>query len=159
MQISRRVLLGASALLPLGLAACVGQDAATIGQQVVTDVRLIANGLAAELPAISTLTGVDAATLADINAKVAEALAAAQQVVAGMAQSAAQPLVQQIGSDVAAVLAALGGVTSIPTNVQQIIAAVEALLPVVMAAVGLFAARKATRMTPAQARVVLAGVR
>jgi len=157
MNTRRAFLAGTAGLSAAALAACATgttNQVVTIAQQVVDDAGLIANGIAAEVGPLQTL-GVTLTpdTLTKINAGVT----AAKNLVAGMAANVALPLVQQIVADVNAVVAAVGAAgATVPSSVQNVIGAAEALLPLVELAVGLVVAPKVGRMSPAQARRVLA---
>ena len=151
---NRRTLLTTLALAPL--AACGTLTPST----VATDATTIVNGLAAIEPTIVGLAGIPAATAAKIAADLALAqslLPSLSGIVASFSTptTALQTIVTAVndilGLATTAPLAAL-----IPANVETILQAAAALLPVVEAAAGLSSASAtAPTMTPDAARVVL----
>ena len=153
MMMSRRALLGASALvLPFGLAACQ-ESLTTVPSTAVTDLNLMSQALTAQLPLLQA-DGVDAATIAKVQAQVTAIAGQVATVTITMLEAEAQPVVNQVATDVGAVETALGNIT-LPAAVQKVIAAVEALIPVVQVAVGIAVAAGAQTMAPEDARQVL----
>lgn len=157
MNITRRAALMGSIVLPLGVAACAGKTAAQVGQTVVSDVQLIGNALSASLPALAVVSGLSASAVSSIQAAIGQIGTIGQQIVAGMTVAQGQPLVQQIETDFGTVLGIVSGLP-LPGGISQVIAAVQILLPVVEAAVGMAVAAGAPAgaMTPAKARLILA---
>jgi hypothetical protein len=153
----RRTILSIAALAPL--AACAGQTPSQIAAEVVSDAGLIASGFTAEMPLITALTGVPAATLATFSGYLSSAIAVAKSVSADLTVTAAVPLVQQIGTYVSdalalATTAPLNGL--LPPGVLPVLEAASALLPVLEAAVGMAGASTAPAlMAPDVARATL----
>ena len=101
-MITRRTL---AALLPAAaLTACAGQTTAQLAQTVVTDAGLVANALTNVLP---NLQGVPPGVADKVASYAQQAVGAAQSLVATMTQAQAQPVIQQIQTDVKAVAAAV----------------------------------------------------
>ena len=156
----RPVLTGAALLT---LAACAHPVTAPSVQasaaQLASDVQLIDNGLSAVLPSVARVANVPPATVARINADLAKIQADAAQVQADVTATSAVPtgVVQEIASvvtDVATVvLPAVPGAAPFVPVVQ----AANALVPVLLNAIGSPAAGAAPVMSPSAARLVLAG--
>ena len=128
--------------------------------QAAKDVALIT----AELPAIANvvenLTKTDAATKAKIAANLVLAQNAAKQVADSTSTAGAQPYVMAFETSVNAILAAAGGITSIPEPYLSIVQAVSVLLPIIEAAINpsLVAINMPVNtLTPDQARLILKG--
>jgi hypothetical protein len=139
------------------LTACGAVTAQAIAQQTVTDLTLIDNGLTALGPLLTT-SGVPAAALATAQKDItlADAFANAAKVATTTAE--AQGPVQQAETYLNAAFGALSTVT-LPPAPQKIVTALNVLLPVVEAAVGIVTnAVGASPETPDEARAVLAGV-
>jgi hypothetical protein len=135
MQTSRRgVLLSGAALLFLG--ACTTP---VTPSQVASDVALIAQAFAAELPNLSNL--VPAAAQTAVTAAITDMQAVVSAFAAADTQNAQQPLVQRIGADINAVFATLPKV-SLPTSIQALVNDINALLPIIELAVGLITVGK-----------------
>lgn len=133
MTLSRRNLLTASALaIPVTvLAGCASTNTPVQNtQQIVLDLQNAVPALKNSLAAIPAGT-IPAATLATINAS----LASAQSVLAGLSSSMtatqAAPLVQQIESDLNAVISAAAAVPLIPPPFSVALAAAAVILPIV----------------------------
>jgi hypothetical protein len=168
MMLSRRTLLTgvivSPAILAPGLiAGCQnlsGSSATQVAAQVVSDVGTIAAGLAGALPALGATGAVPAALVAKVGGWVATIQQVAGQVVNGMPQASAQPLVKQIEGLVNDIVMALAGVP-LPPPFGPALAAAAVLLPVIETAIGLAvpgAARMtAAAMSPDEARLILRG--
>ena len=159
MTLSRRAILGATALAPLALAGCAtftGKTPTQIAAQVLSDVNLVASGLANAMPGLAASKAVPAATLARAQAYVAQVQAAAAQMQGVVTKGAAQPIVTQIETDVNALAGLLAGLP-LPPPYAQVFQAAVVLLPVIEVSVGLAVPAGASHaMTPAEARLVLA---
>jgi hypothetical protein len=156
----RRTLLSSLALACI-TAGCSsinsGGTGATVTTAAVNDAQLIVAALTPLGNQIATMSGVTPALVAQIDAEVAQAEAALPVIQPGVAQAVAAPSVTTIGSVVSSVVSALQGF-ALPDNVKDVLAAVQTLLPLVEAAVGIAiaVAAKPGAMTPGQARAVLA---
>lgn len=154
----RRTIITTAALAPL--AACAGQTPSQIAADVVSDSQLIATGLSKELPVINNLTGIPSATLAKFLADLNSVITIAQSITAEAAAVQAAPLIQQIAGYIgnALSIATTAPVNALlPPGVLPVLEAANALLPVLMAAVGLVGSPEVpASMTPAAARAILA---
>lgn len=155
----RRSVLATIPAIAVALAGCASTNStATISNEAVTDLNLIATALEPLGDTVATMAGATPAIVAQVNTDVAQLAAAAQAVAPGISTAVAQPSVMTVASALQAIVNALQGF-ALPANVQSVLTAAEALLPLVQMAVGIaiaVAAPKAGAMTPAQARVVLA---
>jgi hypothetical protein len=136
-----------------------GGEAKTISADVVTDIQLISSGLSGSLAAFEGVTGIAPTVVAEIEAKIAAISTAAEGVVSTVASNVAEPIVTQISTDFGALKTALTGV-SLPAALESVLNAVSALLPYILAAVGVVSvsagnASVATGLTPDQARLIL----
>ncbi len=163
--LARRALLGATVLAtPALLLGCApGDMIQTVTAQSVTDVDLIANALESGLPALQILTGANLTAVSTVTAEIKSIVAAAAGFVPTVSQATGQNIVRQISTDFGALTQALSG-TPLPPNVQTVLLAVQALLPLIEVAVGLVTASvkagvqngaQTGGMTPAAARAVL----
>jgi hypothetical protein len=143
------------------LAGCSTLTATTtLNTTVISDVTTIANGLAGILPVIDTITGLSGTALSDIASAITDLQSLAAQFTTVTSISGAQPLVQQVETDINTVVAALAMVPVLPPMVEVALQAVNLLLPIIEAAVNLVVSRQLTQrspahMTPDQARRVL----
>lgn len=157
MQImTRRALLRSTALVPIAaLAACNGMSAAQIGQQVAGDVSLLGTGLAGALPGLVSLKVLTGADVSKVSGLVGQLTQLASGVSSALTQTAAQPVIQQIGGVLAQIAAVAGPLLPPPWGTA--IMAAQVLFPVIASAVGLIsqAAPLAGPMTPDQARAAL----
>ena len=153
----RNFLVIAAAGVPL--AACSAAQIAkveTVSGQVVNDVNIIANGVAAVLPGLSAIGAVGAGVSNAVGSLVNDAKQAASAVTTAITTVAAQPFVAQVGSDITATVTALKGI-ALPTSISGVLQAAQSLLPVVQTAVGLLASVPlAGGMDPNAARAILA---
>lgn len=150
----KHVLAGASALVLALLAGCATtQTPAT----VANDVALEAQSLSAVIPQL-TAAGVV------VPVKATDALADLHNVAALIAATdsvgAAQPLVIRVEQDVNAFVGAMAGMP-LPPPIPTVLQAAVVLLPIIESEVNLVVPAKAapSGMSPAQARLVLAGAR
>lgn len=153
-MVSRREVLGLIASAPL--AGCAGSTTTgAIASQVVSDVGLIASGLAGALPG---LTGISASTASTITGYVNQLTSLAGGVTTLLTATSAQPIIQQVISIVEDIAAIAG--PALPPPWGTAIMAAEVLLPVLASAVGIFmpAAAAAPAMSPSQARLVLSAI-
>lgn len=155
MNITRRIVFSAGLASMFAIAACTTQQANTIGQQVVTDVNILSNGLTPILPQLAPSVPPDAQ--ARIAVLVAQVQAAVNAIVPGMTAALAQPTVVTIGNAVNAIAAELQTVPGIPTNVRNTVTAAQALLPLIEVAVNMVipVGASPSGMSPAQARMIL----
>lgn len=147
----RALLVGASALIPAALlAACAGQTATQITQQVVTYGLDVANALAT---VVQGLVGVSPTTQATLVTDVQAAVTGAQGLSTALTTTEAQPFWQQVQSDLLAVTSAIGSAVQ-STQVQQILQDINLVLGVALPLVGLF-----VTAAPANADVQAAAAR
>jgi hypothetical protein len=158
---NRRSLL--ASIAPLATLAVLGGCAtttptATISNEAVTDLDLIASAFEPLGDAVASMAGATPAVIAKVNTDIAQLEAAASAVAPGVSTAVAQPSVTTVGSAVQSILTALQGLT-LPTNIQAVLTAAETLLPLIQAAVGIAVAVGAptAAMTPDQARLILQG--
>lgn len=150
---TRRMLLTTLALAPL--AACN-----TTPAQAQTDINLIATALQTEGPVLLSITGLNPAAQTQISGYITTAVAAAQ-ALSGivLAPGSAPTTFTTSVNDLLKFLATPAISALIPANIGQIISAVGALLPLVMAALGITSAPAVpATMAPTSARLILAGV-
>lgn len=146
-------------------AGCSAVSPAQDISQAVSDLQLIAQSFTAALPAFSRIVGINSQSLSQIQSWIANITAAASGIASAANAAAAQPFVQQVESDLNAIVGALSGLP-LPAPISTVLAAAGVLLPVVEAAVGLalppssparsLAARRP--MTPDQARAALRSI-
>lgn len=136
-QISRRTaLLGTSALTLAALAACAGQTAAQVTQEIITDGTGIANGLATF---VTTAQGIPSTVAATITGWAKDAVAAAGKLSTAMSLSAGQTIAQQISTDVSSVAQAVAGFNIGPAAqalLNDLIVAIQIFLPLFVSIVG-----------------------
>ncbi len=149
---NRRTLLATvAAMAPIAvLAACKSGSVS----QVTADVQAIAAGLSGIMPQIGTAPGISASVVAQLNTYLTDLKSLASQIGANATPSAS--IIQQVASDVQAF--ANLALPLIPGGAAYLVAinAALALLPALLAAVGVSASTPvAPSMTPAQARAVL----
>jgi hypothetical protein len=135
-HLTRRHLL-ASTVLMVPVAGCAGLTAAQIASDAVTYGPDIAN-------ALLTVVGMVTTVPANVATDVQTAETVASQIVAGMTQTAAAPLVTQIGN---ALTDAASALTSGPTPIVKpgstaatILADAQLAMPLLQIAVGLLTA-------------------
>jgi len=140
---NRRGFLATSALVGAGvIAGCANLKNVTpavVGQAVVNNLSLIKAGVAALLAVLGTVNVIPPATLVTVTAKLQTISTFINTVAVGMSQAAAQPIIQQIVATFGAVVTALQGLT-LPTTVQNILKAIQILMPVIETAVGILIA-------------------
>lgn len=134
----RREFLTMTASVPLIgiLASCAGKSPSSTLAQVITDVGTIAAGLAGVLPSLAKVTGISQETINNINVWIADLQKAGTAIVSATTVAAAQPIVQQVETDVNAIVAALSGLP-LPSAIETVVLAASILLPVIETAVGL----------------------
>jgi hypothetical protein len=138
------------ALMPVGCAG-VGTGTSVSVTSVATDVSTIANGLAGAFASIPGVPSAVSTALTDLS-NAASAMATATT------QSAQQTVVQQVETDVNAIVKAASAIPGLPAQVTVALTAAQVLLPVIEAAVNLIvpaSAAAANAMTPDVARLVL----
>jgi hypothetical protein len=145
--------LGAALLGTSALAGCSsisnlfnGKNQQQIAQLVLTYAADVANGLA---NVATNIAGLPAATTAAVTAYAKDAEAAAAALNASMSQTAAQPIIVKIQTDVAAVSGAIAGFATSPT-VATILKDINLVLGVALPLVGLLVPVAATRASAAE---------
>lgn len=159
MIISRRALLGSTALVALvGVAGCASSGGA-LPQQIITDAGLVLTGIEAVVKGLGT--AVPASVAAKIEAYVSEIQAAVASLSGAISTTAAAPTVQNIVSLVEQAIALIPA-GALPAPLSEAVTAIQVLLPVLLAYVGassppaMQVRAAVARMTPDEARVVLA---
>lgn len=152
----RRAFLASSALAFLTGCAASTTSANSVPVTAAADLKLIADACLPLTAAIASMASVPPALVTQINSDVAQLEAAAAAVQPGIAVVVAAPRVSTVASAISSIVTALS-VVSLPANVTQILTAVQTLLPLVEAAVGIAVAlaSRTNVMTPEQARTVL----
>lgn len=161
----RTLLLGSVAA---SLAACA--NGALTPALVVSDAQAITNGLATALPQIAAVPAVASnptalATITKAEGYVKQAQAALAGLSANLPAQQGATILATVEGYLNAALDAATAIQGLPPNVQTIIDAVAAILPVVEAFVNTTlgtivpAAARPVKMTPDQARAVLAGLK
>lgn len=157
-----RGMMAVPAIAVLGAAGCTTAQT-TVAQTVVNDVDMTAKAFETVLPNFAKIAGINAATVATIYGWIGNITTVARQIVAGMSQSAAQPLVQQIESDVNNIVGVLSTLP-LPPTIMTVVDAAAVLLPVIEAAVGLVTPASMQMrtahagMTPDEARAALTSI-
>lgn len=165
MRTTRRHALLAGALLLLGGCGADGRLNSAGISVVAGDVNAIASAFGNSLTAIAATPGITISADALNKAQLAlTGIRGAAQALQGVTDAtAAQPVVQQVETYVAAFVAAMSTVPLLPPQVQTYLAVANILLPVVFAAVNLAVPPPpvspavlpaAPAMTPDQARAV-----
>jgi hypothetical protein len=140
------------------LTACVSN---TTLDAIASDITDIAQGFLGVTPIIAAIPGLASSALASISDAVGNLQQIAEKVRQAVSTIAAQPLVQQVETNLNAIIAVLANVPALPPVIQVVLQAATILLPLIEAAVNLvipprLAARAAaTHMSPDQARAVL----
>lgn len=158
MMVSRRALLGSTALVALvGVAGCVSAGG-SLPQQLITDAGLVLSGLEAVVKGLGA--AVPASVADKINTYVAEIQAAISALSGAISTTAAAPTVQNIVNLVEQAISLIpAGV--LPAPLSEAVMAIQVLLPVLLAYVGAVSTPPAqmraavSRMTPDEARTVL----
>jgi hypothetical protein len=160
-MISRRGLLGSSALLPLGACASVEQFVDSSLSTVINDVKTLASGLPAILPYLSSL-GVSSGITSVVNTALTGIENAATAVQNVGSTLAAQPFIQQIVGYLNALTPVVAAIPGLPAIVATIMAAGSVLLTaienVVSPTVAASTVRTSMPMSVGQARGILKGV-
>jgi hypothetical protein len=161
-MVSRRTVLSMAAALPI--AACAGQSASQVTQEVVSDIGLVATGLNGALPALAQVAGISASTVATVGQYVGKVQTLASGVSTALSTSSALSTVQQIGSVIGQIATVAGPLLPPPWGTA--VAAAEVLLPVIEAGVGMIVnatnstaapGAAAPVMSPDAARLILRG--
>lgn len=149
----------AAAILATSALTACGTTPAALEAQTITDLGLLANGLTAFGPLLSSLTGVPTAILTTVSTDIGLALGFVKAAQAATTQAAAQGPVAEVETYFGLALSDLQNVT-LPTEAQTIVTALSVLLPVVEAAVGIAtnAVGASSPAAVAVARATLAGV-
>ena len=149
----RGLLISVAALLPLS-AALVACNKPVTTTQIASDVQLIASGLQPVVNALVNAPNVSASVIAQVQGYLATIKADAAQIAASTATPAVGT-VQQIVQAVQALAGIAGSIPALAPYAMAIQAAV-ALLPVLLADVGVVTSGAKPSMTPMQARAILA---
>lgn len=142
------------------LAGCTVTPTETVLSAAINDVEAIAVGFLGVLPQMGTIIGLSATVIAEIGAAVGNLQTLAAQIKLVTGTFAAQPIVQQVETEVNAVITMLAGLP-LPPPVQIALQAASILLPLIESAVNLAVLPTVTaraergRLTPEQARNVL----
>lgn len=159
MHLSRRHLLTASAIAPLALVGCAGQAPNQTVAALAADVTTIAQGLQAEIPALTATGALSAAQLAQFTGYLTQLEAVATQISVAASAETAQPLVQQVEGIVNAAVAVVAKIPLMPPAVSAALQAVALLLPVIETGAGLAVTQltlpPAAAPTPTAAAIVL----
>lgn len=139
MNPTRRNLIRSATMIPIGLvlADCAALSSIpNVTAQVVSDINVIADGVAAILPGLSAVGSVGAAIASAVGALVSDAKGAASAVSTAITTVAAQPFVSTVAADITAAITAVKSIT-LPSGITNILSAAQSLLPFVQQAVGL----------------------
>jgi hypothetical protein len=139
-----------------------GSAGASISVAVEADIKIIGSGLTGALAAFEAVTGLNPSLVANVQSIIASIETAALSITSAIATNIAKPIVVQIGSDFAALEAALVPV-SLPAALTNILKAVTTLLPYIEAGVGILTAAtvgaaEATGFSHDEAVNILSGV-
>lgn len=149
----RRHLLAFVATLPI-LAGC--GTTPTINS-VANDVQVVSAGLKAIAPSILTAIGTDK-VVADKFQSYMDTITAGASSIVTATSATSTSIVQQVIAAVQAIAPLVLSLVGLPASIVTVIQAAVAMLPSIAAAVGLTLAMKATpTMTPAAARLILQG--
>lgn len=129
---------------------------------VAQDVAIIANGLKGALPALAVAAKIPAENMASINQAITSLETLSSVVASAASTTQALPAIQQVETDVNAIVAALVGIPGLPTNVTLALAAAQVLLPVIETSVGMIVpppapTAHAYALSPEDARAILIG--
>ena len=164
-MLTRRELLSRTILAaPLGFALYGCANANQIAATVASDASLIATGLQGALANISTLniSGLTADKMQTIGLALVGLKSVASALALATTTAQAQPLVQQLETDLNAIVGALAALP-LPPQISVALQAAAILLPVIEAAVGMViptprpTAPAPQHLTPDQARLILQG--
>lgn len=118
------------------LAACAGLTAQQIGQAALNDVSNVANAMAITVTNLKTVGNIPPTVLSTIGTDATNAATAARNLSASMTQTQAQPVIQQVQTDVNTFLTDLGAFATNPT-VQQIVQDIQLVMPLILLAAGM----------------------
>lgn len=162
-MVTRRQMLQAVALLPVVTAGCsiFGKGSSGLNT-AISDAQALANGLVNELNALKALNN---PTFNTYIAKIAPIITDIQTVVTALSSAnaiaTAQPLIQQIETDVNSVVATVATIPGLPPQITLGFQAAAVLLPFIETAVGMvvsqIAQNNATTATPAVTAAPVAG--
>ena len=162
-MIARRELLRATALAPVValVASCAnGSGGTVLPSQVLSDVTAVVTGFVNALPQLEAIPGIPTATMAQIATWVKTAQTDLAELTPSISLATATPTVQDIVALAGEIIAVLPA-GLLPTPVGAAFAAVEVLLPVILAAIGQPATASVQMraamhtMTPDEARSLL----
>lgn len=173
MTITRRAILGATAIVPLAVAGCAGQTAAQVSAQIVTDLTGALQGVINAVPAIAKAdpTIFSPSQQANVTTVATQGLGVLKGLSASMAATAAAPALAKAESALNTVLASLAGLPIIPPPYSEILAAAAVVAPMIEGyissitgtagaapngALGMLAHRLAPAMTLPEAQAILA---
>lgn len=135
MNISRRHIFALPLALAFLFAGCATIDERQRLSRVAGDVALIADAFTATLPALSQVAGIDPAAMTKIGGHIASLKQLAVALRDANASAVARPLVEQVVTNVQAVIGVLASVQAIPPKIRSILTAATILLPVIQIAV------------------------
>lgn len=168
-----RRLLAVTAVAATALLAACGTATNSAVATAAGYASTIAGGLNGALPTIASITGINPSTVTQIRGYIAELQVAAGGLRTAASNSAAQPFVQQVETDVNSIVASLstipvcGSTTAspsgacLPADVNLALQAAQVLLPPIEQVIGMVATPKtqaralAIPMSPATAECIL----
>jgi outer membrane murein-binding lipoprotein Lpp len=157
---NRRMLLTTTALIPATalLSGCQGLSS-FFGNlpQFATDAETIAAAITKILPDIQAITGLAGGALTTVKNAITSLTTIAAEI-GSAAASGASGLVSNFASVYNTILSAIPGGISVPGIVGTVLQAGVALLPQILAAVGVMLATRPATMSPERARAVLVAV-
>jgi len=138
-----------------------GAEGATLAAAVINDAQLIGNGLNSALTTFQSITGLGSATITSIQAHINAIVKDATAVATAVETSVAKGPVADIQNTWTSLLSILDGVT-LPEVLEDVIKAVNTLLPYIEAGVGILTASvvktaEATGLSADEARLILGG--
>jgi hypothetical protein len=115
-----------------------GAPGATMEAVVLSDLKLVATGLSNSLAGFASVSGLDPAATAKVQALIGKIATDSNSIVSTMQASAAQPIVAQIGAGVSELTSifSMAGIV-VPPPFSLVLQAVTTLLPFIEAGVGL----------------------
>jgi len=146
----RTILFGAASVSALALAGCAGQTPT----QLQSDVTAISQGLSGIVSALKAIPSVPANIVAEAQTAISAIQTNAATIAAALTPQAS--VVQQIAQAVTTLSTLLTPFFPLSAPVAGVVQAALALVPVILAAVGVQSAGASlSTMTPEQARLVL----
>jgi hypothetical protein len=154
--LNRRSLLQTSSLtlLTLGGCATTAQTLNTNLGQAATDAQIVAGGLPALVPVLTSF-GVSASIVATVQSAITSAQSAASALSGAVLSSTGQTAAKQIAAAVLAIATALVPVAGLPVIVTEILGAAQVVVPAILSVLGIAGVSAADPAAVAQARLVL----